>query len=236
MPDSAPTVVACDDVSRVYSGDSGRFSRPKPDVVALDGVSLAIAAGEFICITGASGSGKSTLLHLLSGLDTPTEGSVTLRGTNLASVSGRQRVRLRRDEVGIVFQRFHLLDALTARANVALPLVEQGVGTSKRRERASELLERVGLGDRLTHRPDELSGGEQQRVAIARALVTEPSLIVADEPTGELDSETGRNVLELLGEVPDDDRAVVVASHDERVASMADRRIQLRDGRVVGDG
>jgi putative ABC transport system ATP-binding protein len=199
-------------------------------------VSLSIEAGEFVCITGASGSGKSTLLHLLAGLDIPTEGRVTIAGTDLSACSGKERVRLRRDEVGIVFQRFHLLPALSARANVALPLVEQGVGTKTRRERAADLLERVGMGNRLTHRPDELSGGEQQRVAIARALVTQPSLVLADEPTGELDTETGQNVLELLQELPGQGRAVVVASHDDTIAAAADRRIELRDGRVVEDG
>lgn len=235
MSDDA-AIAACVDVRRVYGGESGRFGDSKPGVVALDGVSLSVHAGEFVCITGASGSGKSTLLHLLAGLDTPTEGTVTLRGTDLGTCSGRQRVRMRRDEIGIVFQRFHLLDALSARANVALPLVEQGVGKAARRERASDLLETVGLGDRLSHRPDELSGGEQQRVAIARALVTEPSLVIADEPTGELDTTTGSSVLDLLEEIPDSGRAVVVASHDDRVAARADRCIQLRDGRVVEDG
>ncbi|MEF8913692.1 MAG: ABC transporter ATP-binding protein [Natronomonas sp.] len=199
-------------------------------------MSLSIEAGEFVCITGASGSGKSTLLHLLAGLDTPTEGRVTIADTDLSACSGKERVRLRRDEVGIVFQRFHLLPALSARANVALPLVEQGVGTKSRRERAADLLERVGIGNRLTHRPDELSGGEQQRVAIARAIVTQPSLVLADEPTGELDTETGQNVLELLQELPGQGRAVVVASHDDTIAAAADRRIELRDGQVVEDG
>ena len=238
MAVSAAPVVACDEVSRVYGGRKGwlRRSRATPTVRALEGVTLAVEAGEFVCVTGASGSGKSTLLHLLAGLDTPTEGRVSLAGTDLGSCSGRERVRLRREEVGIVFQRFHLLPALSARANVALPLVEQGVGKRRRRRRASELLERVGLGDRLGHRPDQLSGGEQQRVAVARALVTEPSLVVADEPTGELDTDTGAEVLSLLGELPDEDRAVVVASHDPAIAEAADRRVQLRDGRVVGGG
>jgi putative ABC transport system ATP-binding protein len=236
MSTPSTPVATCDAVSRVYGGSNGRFRRSKPTVQALDNVSLGIDAGEFVCITGASGSGKSTLLHLMAGLDTPTEGRVTVADTDLSACSGKERVRLRRDEVGIVFQRFHLLPALSARANVALPLVEQGVGTKTRRERASDLLERVGMKDRLTHRPDELSGGEQQRVAIARALVTEPSLVLADEPTGELDTQTGRNVLELLQKLPEEGRAVVVASHDETIASVADRRIELRDGRVVEDG
>ena len=238
MAVSPTSVVACDEVSRVYGGKNGwlRRSTATPTVRALDDVTLTVEAGELVCVTGASGSGKSTLLHLLAGLDTPTAGEVTLAGTDLSSCSGRERVRLRRDEVGIVFQRFHLLPALSARGNVALPLVEQGIGKRRRRRRATELLERVGLGERLGHRPDELSGGEQQRVAIARALVTEPSLVVADEPTGELDSETGETVLELLGEIPGGDRAVVVASHDRSIADAASRRVRLRDGRVVDDG
>jgi putative ABC transport system ATP-binding protein len=235
MSPSKPVAV-CDAVSRIYGGSNGRFRRSKPTVQALEDVSIRIDAGEFVCITGASGSGKSTLLHLLAGLDTPTDGRVTLTDTDLSACSGRERVRLRREEVGIVFQRFHLLPALSVRANVALPLVEQGIGTKSRRERAIDLLERVGMENRLTHRPDELSGGEQQRVAIARALVTQPSLVLADEPTGELDTETGQNVLELLGELPEDGRAVVVASHDDTIAAAADRRIELRDGRVVEDG
>ena len=235
-PSRAESVVACESVSRVYGKDGGRFSRSTRSVVALDSVSVDISAGEFVCINGASGSGKSTLLHLLAGLDTPTEGRVVLRGTDLGSCSRRERVRCRRDSVGIVFQRFHLLPSLSARGNVALPLVEQGVGKRERRRRATELLERVGLGERSAHKPGQLSGGEQQRVAIARALVTEPSLIVADEPTGELDTETGTSVLELLCELPGENRAVVVASHDPTVADVADRRIQLRDGRVVDGG
>jgi putative ABC transport system ATP-binding protein len=227
------SVIRCESVTHVYGGEGSRFRDSGRRVRALDDVVLRVDPGEFVCITGASGSGKSTLVHLLAGLDTPTEGRIQLGSIELSEGSGRERVRARRDEIGIVFQRFHLLPALSARANVALPLVEQGVGKRRRRERATDLLERVGLGERLTHRPAELSGGEKQRVAIARALVTEPSLVLADEPTGELDTETGSEVLGLLEEIPDDDRAVITASHDDAVASAADRRIRLRDGRVV---
>lgn len=236
MQSTPDRIIACESVSHVYGGNGGRFRRSTPTVQALTDVSIGVDAGEFVCITGASGSGKSTLLHLLAGLDTPTEGTVILQDTDLGACSGRERVRVRRDGIGIVFQRFHLLPALTARANVALPLVEQGVTKGERRARAETLLERVGLEDRVSHRPGELSGGEQQRVAIARALVTEPALVVADEPTGELDSTTGGAVLELLQELPSGERAVIVASHDERVATLADRCIELRDGRVIGDG
>ncbi|WP_276257968.1 ABC transporter ATP-binding protein [Haloglomus litoreum] len=227
-PPTDPPVV-CRDARREYRrGDSG------PAVTALDGVSLTVEAGELVAVVGASGSGKSTLLHLLAALDTPTDGHVAVAGTDTASVGGRGRTRLRRDHIGIVFQRMHLFPSLTARSNVALPLVEAGVGRHARHARADDLLDRVGLGDRLDHRPDELSGGERQRVAVARALVLDPDVVVADEPTGELDTATGERVLELFAEAADD-RAVVVASHDDAVAAAADRVIELRDGRRVDD-
>lgn len=231
----ADAVVRCDSISRVYADSkTGWFGgqRTGRTVTALDDVSLAVEAGELVAVLGPSGSGKSTLLHLLAALDVPTSGRVYLDGEPTDGRSERSRARLRLDRVGIVFQRFHLLPSLSARANVALPLVERGVGKQARRERATALLERVGLGDRVDHRPGQLSGGEQQRVAVARALVGDPALVVADEPTGELDSETGATVLDLLADVVED-RAVVVASHDPAVAARADRRIELRDGRRV---
>lgn len=228
------TVVRCRDVVREYArGSTGWFAN-RDDVQtvrALDGVSLTVNAGEFVGIAGPSGSGKSTLLHLLAALDTPTAGSVTLAGQETTGLSEAARTRFRREHIGIIFQRFHLLPALTAQQNVAMPLLERGVGKRDRHARAAELLETVGLGDRLEHRPAELSGGEQQRVAVARALTAEPSLLIADEPTGELDSAAGATVLDLLEEVADT-RAVVVASHDEAVLQRADRVIRLRDGRV----
>jgi putative ABC transport system ATP-binding protein len=233
----AQSVVTCRDATREYTRGTGSlFSRDAPPTVtALDSVTLTVEAGEFLGIAGPSGSGKSTLLHLLAGLDVPTDGVVRLAGTDTRSLSEQGRARLRLDTVGIVFQRFHLLPSLSARANVALPLVERGVGTRRRRERAERLLEQVGLGDRTDHRPGELSGGEQQRVAIARALATDPALLVADEPTGELDTESGQRVLEVLA-AHTDDRAVVVASHDERVLDQTDRVVRLRDGRIQTDG
>jgi putative ABC transport system ATP-binding protein len=234
----ATAAVACQDLTRRYSRGSGSIlarSRTQPTVTALDDVSLAIHPGEFVGVAGPSGSGKSTLLHLLAGLDLPTEGAVHLDGTDTGSLSERGRARLRLETVGIVFQHFHLLPSLSARANVALPLVERGVGTRARRERASTLLAQVGLGDRSGHKPGELSGGEQQRVAIARALATDPALVIADEPTGELDSATGERVLDLLSATASD-RAVVVASHDETVLQKTDRVIRLRDGRLESDG
>lgn len=203
-------------------------------MTALDGVSLQVNRGEFLGLSGASGSGKSTLLHLLAALDTPSSGTVELLGQSTKSLSERERSRLRLDHVGIIFQRFHLLPALSAQANVALPLVERGVGKAIRRQRAGELLDQVGLGDRLDHRPGELSGGEQQRVAVARALVTDPDLLVADEPTGELDTDSGHTVLSLLRDLTTE-QAVVVASHDQAVVDAADRVIELRDGQIVGE-
>lgn len=196
---------------------------------------MEIAEGEIVGLRGPSGSGKSTILHAVSGLLVPTRGRVELKGTDLARLSGRERTRARRRHVGIVFQRFHLLPSLSARANVALPLVQAGVPKPDRRDRATELLEGVGLGDRITHLPGELSGGERQRVAIARALVSDPDVLIADEPTGELDTATGADVLELLTDVARD-RAVLVASHDDETLAVADRVVSLRDGRVIDDG
>jgi putative ABC transport system ATP-binding protein len=203
-------------------------------VTALRNVSLSIELGEFTVIAGASGSGKTTLLHLLGGLKPPTDGRVTIMGRDTAALSERQCATLRRNHVGIVFQRFHLLPALTARANVAVPLIERGVSRARRRDRATALLERVRMGDRLAHRPGELSGGEQQRVAIARALVGDPDLVIADEPTGELDTETGGTIVDILRELARE-RAVVVATHDEHVIREADRVIELTDGAVITD-
>jgi len=235
--DGESTPVVCQDVTRTYTQSGSRLSRGGGDTVtALDGVSLRIERGEVVGVSGPSGSGKSTLMHLLAGLDTPTTGSVRVAGRDTAELSGRERTRLRLDRVGLVFQRFYLLPSLSARGNVALPLIEQGVGRGERRERAAELLEAVGLADRADHRPSQLSGGEQQRVAVARALVTDPAIVVADEPTGELDTETGAQVLDLLASVGEN-RAVVIASHDDRALGRADRVVELLDGqRVDGQG
>ncbi|UPV76671.1 ABC transporter ATP-binding protein (plasmid) [Halorussus limi] len=239
--DRSEAVVECDRVTRRYErgGGGGWFSfgdggDDRPTVTALEDVSLAIERGEFVGLSGPSGSGKSTLIHLLSGLDAPTEGTVTLAGEEVSSLSQKQLTRLRLEQVGIVFQRFHLLPSLSARANVALPLVERGLGKSERREEAADLLERVGLGDRQDHRPGEMSGGEQQRVAVARALAGDPLVVFADEPTGELDTDTGGVILDLLGDLAED-RAVVLASHDEQALDRTDRVIRLRDGQVKDD-
>lgn len=236
--ESLPSLARADAVTKRYrrGSEPGRVARlfgraDPPEVTALENVSLAIAQEEIVGLAGPSGSGKSTLLHLLAGLELPSEGTVTFQGTDLGTLSTRKRTRLRLEHVGIVFQHFHLLDSLSARGNVALPLVELGVPKKERRKRATELLERVGLEDRATHRPGELSGGEQQRVAIARALVTDPTLVIADEPTGELDTETGARVLEQFERVAED-RAVVLASHDQPTLEIADRVIRLRDGKI----
>ncbi|MXV64357.1 ATP-binding cassette domain-containing protein [Natronorubrum sp. JWXQ-INN-674] len=215
------------------SGGRGRSSGDRT-VTALQDVSFDIQAGDIVGLEGPSGSGKSTILHAVTGLLVPTAGTVELLGTDLTELSDRKRTRIRRRHVGIVFQRFHLLPSLSARANVALPLVQAGIPRSTRRERAETLLEQVGLGDRSTHLPGELSGGERQRVAIARALVTDPDIIVADEPTGELDTATGDDVLDLLTDIGRE-RAVLVASHDDATLSVADRVVTLRDGRVVSN-
>jgi putative ABC transport system ATP-binding protein len=239
---SGDQVVVCADATREYVREAGGWGpfggrEAAPTVRALDGVSLSIDPGEFVGIAGPSGSGKSTLLHLLAGLDAPTEGSVTLAGEDVGSLSPRERARLRLDHVGVVFQRFHLLPSLTARRNVAVPLIELGVRRRDRRDRADAALERLGLGDRLDHRPGALSGGERQRVAIARALVTDPALLVADEPTGELDTAASDRVLDAFERlVAETDTAVVLASHDERALERADRLVQLRDGRRVDQG
>lgn len=230
-------VVRCLGVTRRYTrGSKSWFTQKEtqPTVTALNDVSVTISTGEFVGIAGPSGSGKSTLLHLLAGLDTPSEGSVTLMGTETTSLSERKRAHLRLENVGIVFQHFHLLPSLSARGNVALPLIEQGISKRERRKRATDLLQQVGLGDRVTHKPGELSGGEQQRVAIARALVTNPGLVIADEPTGELDTTTGERILDVLSTTAED-RAVVVASHDEAVLERTDRVVRLRDGTLDND-
>lgn len=232
--ESTPAV-RLEGISHQYGSTGGRFrSNTERTVTALRDVSFEVPMGTIVGLEGPSGSGKSTILHVVSGLLVPTTGSVELRGTDLSALSDAQRTRLRRQHIGIVFQRFHLLPSLSARANVALPLVQAGVPRSDRRARATELLEAVGLADRVTHLPGELSGGERQRVAIARALAADPDVIVADEPTGELDTATGADVLELLTDIGRE-RAVLVASHDESTLSVADRVITLCDGQVVDD-
>lgn len=202
-------------------------------VTALRGVSLTVTAGEYCAIVGPSGCGKSTLLTLLGGLDLPTSGSVALLGTATTGLDDRTLTRLRLERIGFVFQRFHLLPVLTARENVELPMAEMGVGKSERRARADELLAYVGLAERTTHRVTQLSGGEMQRVAIARALANKPALILADEPTGELDAATGGEILALFRRLHADGTTLVVVTHDDRLAGEAQRVIRMHDGQVV---
>ena len=202
-------------------------------VHALRGVSLTVEEGEFLAVTGPSGSGKSTLLHLLGAVDTPTRGTVRVAGAELADLDDAGRARLRLLRVGLVFQRFHLLPMLSARENVELPMAEAGVDRGERRERAADLLERVGLGDRVEHRPGELSGGQRQRVAVARALANRPVLLLADEPTGELDRATGAAILELFQRINEAGTTVVVATHDLELAGRAERRLEMVDGRIA---
>jgi putative ABC transport system ATP-binding protein len=202
-------------------------------VHALRGLSMTIEAGEFVSIMGPSGSGKSTLLHLIGVLDTPTAGRILFQGRDLQSLSDRERSLVRRNQIGFVFQFFNLLQTLTAVENVALPLALAGQSHTRARLLAEAALERVGLAKRAHHLPDEMSGGEMQRVAIARALVTEPQALVCDEPTGNLDSATSTEILELLRSLPNrGGQAVVMVTHDERAAEYGDRLVRIRDGLV----
>ena len=201
-------------------------------VEALRGVGLAVGEGEYVAIIGPSGSGKSTLMHILGCLDVPTEGSYRLGGRDVSALDESDLARIRNREIGFVFQQFNLLGTLTAQQNVELPLVYAGVPASERAERAKRALERVGLGDRAGHRPGELSGGQQQRVAVARALVTEPAMILADEPTGNLDSVSTEDVLGLFRELREAGRTIVLITHEHDVAAQAGRVVTIRDGRV----
>jgi putative ABC transport system ATP-binding protein len=204
-------------------------------VHALRGISLAVSPGEYVAIAGPSGSGKSTLLQLMGGIDLPTRGTIEIMGTSLVSLSDRQLTRLRLTRLGFVFQRFHLLPVLTARENVELPMAEAGVPARERRSRALSLLRYVNLEHRSEHRPTQLSGGEMQRVAIARALANQPALLLADEPTGELDAATGEEILSLFDRVNQDGTTVIVVTHDERLAAQARRVIHMADGRITSE-
>ncbi|MFF3862731.1 ABC transporter ATP-binding protein [Streptomyces sp. NPDC002209] len=205
-------------------------------VHALRGVSFEIRRGELTALKGRSGSGKTTVLNLVGGLDTPTGGTVTLDGTDLAGLDEAALLALRRDRIGFVFQSFGLIPVLTALENVGIPMRMRKVPAQQREERARTLLALVGLADHMDQRPGELSGGQQQRVAVARALANEPALIIADEPTGQLDSETGRSIMQLLrAVVRSEGVTVLVATHDQNLIELADRVVELRDGRIVDD-
>jgi putative ABC transport system ATP-binding protein len=213
------------------------FARGNQAVEALKNVSLSVGKGEFVSIMGPSGSGKSTLLHLVGGLDRPTEGSIRLQGQSIETYSDRELSEFRRRRLGFIFQFFNLLPTLSALENVALPLLLDGKHLSEVEGKARSLLEGMGLGSRLGHRPDQLSGGEMQRVAIARALVTDPLLILADEPTGNLDSKTGAAVLELLQRTArEQGQTILMVTHDSKAASYGTRLIRFRDGQIESDG
>ncbi|MDR3230772.1 MAG: ABC transporter ATP-binding protein [Synergistaceae bacterium] len=202
---------------------------------ALDGVSFSIERGEFVAVMGPSGSGKSTTMNLLGCLDSPTNGEYYLDGQNVAGLSGDELAEVRNRKLGFVFQGFNLLPRLDALNNVALPLVYSGVSAAERRERAGTALERVGLGDRMRHRPNQMSGGQQQRVAIARALVSRAPLILADEPTGNLDTKTSTEIMDLLVEVNEEGKTVVLVTHEPDIAEYAKRVLFFRDGKLVSD-
>jgi|TARA_B100000530_G_scaffold235007_1_gene152520 putative ABC transport system ATP-binding protein len=204
-------------------------------VKALDGVDLEIATGEFVAVMGPSGSGKSTFMNLIGCLDTPTAGNYWLNGGQVSNLSEDELARVRNQEIGFVFQTFNLLPRATALHNVELPLIYAGVGVKERRERAEEKLSLVGLGDRMGHRPPELSGGQRQRVAVARALVNEPALLLADEPTGNLDSTTSKDIMKVFVDLNAQGQTIVIVTHENDIAEYAERQVHLLDGLIDKD-
>jgi len=211
------------------------YSTGRMEVEALKGVNLTIGRNEYVSIVGPSGSGKSTLMNLIGCLDTPSTGTYLLSGENVAGLDRNQLAEVRNKKIGFVFQSFNLLPYASALENVALPLLFAGISDKKRNERAKEMLERVGLGDRIDHKPTELSGGQMQRVAIARALANNPAIILADEPTGNLDSASGHAIADLFGELHAAGQTIVMITHDNGLAKIASRSVHIRDGEIVED-
>jgi putative ABC transport system ATP-binding protein len=224
LESSTSPAVALEDVRRTY-----RVGQP---VEALAGVSLVLPTGSYTAVVGPSGSGKSTLMNLVGCLDTPTSGEIEIDGRPVTPLDDRERTRIRGESIGFVFQTFNLMPRLSALENVVLPLVFQDVPRDERRDRARDLLDRVGLGDRTEHRPSELSGGQRQRVAIARALANDPAILLADEPTGNLDTDTGARILDLFDDLHAAGNTVLVVSHERHVAERADRIVHLLDGSI----
>ena len=222
------TIIRMEGIRKVY--DTGKVK-----VEALKGIDLDVQPGEFVAIVGPSGSGKSTLMNLLGCLDTPTEGIYEIGGDNVAGVTRDELAEIRNRRVGFVFQSFNLLPHLTAAENVELPMLFGGISPKERRARAAQLLERVGLGDRLTHKPTELSGGQMQRVAIARALAMNPDMLLADEPTGNLDTSSGTDIMSIFNELWQSGRTLVIITHDPALARRASRVVEIRDGRITSD-
>lgn len=211
------------------------YSLGGEEVHALDGVSLNVMEHEFVAIVGASGSGKSTLMNIIGCLDTPDEGNYYIDGQDVTSLSERDLATMRNRKIGFIFQQFNLLPKLTAYENVELPLIYQGLPGGERKERVLNALERVGLSGRIHHRPNQLSGGQQQRVAVARALATQPSLILADEPTGNLDSKSSRDIMALIHELHEQGNTIILITHDDGIAEQAERQVRIMDGKIVSD-
>lgn len=211
------------------------YSMGGEEVHALDGVSLTVMEHEFVAIVGASGSGKSTLMNIIGCLDTPDEGNYYIDGQDVTSLSERDLATMRNRKIGFIFQQFNLLPKLTAEENVELPLIYQGLPAAERKERVEKSLERVGLSGRMHHRPNQLSGGQQQRVAVARALATHPSLILADEPTGNLDSKSSRDIMALIHELYEQGNTIILITHDDGIAEQAERQVRIMDGKIVSD-
>jgi putative ABC transport system ATP-binding protein len=221
-------VIQMDGITKVY--DTGKVK-----VEALRGISLEVKRGEFLAVVGPSGSGKSTLMNLIGCLDTPTDGDYQLRGKSVAGLSREALAEIRNRHVGFVFQNFNLLPQISAYENVEMPLLFGGASRRERRRKTTELLDRVGLADRMEHKPTELSGGQMQRVAVARALAMDPDIVLADEPTGNLDTSSGQDILSLFRELWDQGRTMIVITHDPALAQRASRVVEIRDGRITSD-